>query len=269
MGTITNTLENSWLNHIFKVTPNTPPTALFVALCTASISDTATGANLPEVANANSYQRTSVGTFATASSRSTTNESDIDFPQASGGDWGTVTYFAIVDSQTYGAGNAIAWGAFTTPKTVYSGNTAKILAGDLDIAVSASAMGTYLANKMLDHSLKNISYTVPTNLYVGLATASIADDGSTLPEPPEAAAYARKNHNSWQTSSAGTTNNFGAVTFDTATNSWGTITGEFISDASTYGGGNLLVWGTLDSSQAITTNDVLEFASGALQINLD
>ena len=41
-----------------------------------------------------------------------------------------------------------------------------------------SAMSDYLENKILDHVLGTTAYTAPTTVYVGLATASFADDNS-------------------------------------------------------------------------------------------
>ena len=61
-----------------------------------------------------------------------------------------------------------------------------------------------------------------------------------------------------------------AITFATATASWGTITHwlmlNHLSDAASSS--NTLLWGTLDTSKAIGTDDVAEFADGALDITL-
>ena len=41
-----------------------------------------------------------------------------------------------------------------------------------------SAMSDYLENEILDHILATGAYTMPTTVYVGLATASFNDDNS-------------------------------------------------------------------------------------------
>jgi hypothetical protein len=41
-----------------------------------------------------------------------------------------------------------------------------------------SAMSDYLENEILDHILGTGAYTMPTTVYVGLATASFNDDNS-------------------------------------------------------------------------------------------
>lgn len=258
--------ENKVIDHVLKVDEFTQPT-LYVALCTGSISDAMTGATLPEVADANNYERVAAGAFDAAASRASENTADISWPQSTGAQ-GTISHWALVDSATHGAGNMIAYGAFTTPKSIANGNTAKILAGDMDITVNAGGMSDYLADDMLDHILGTAAYTVPTNIYAGLSTGSIADDstGATIDEPTDLS-YARKLHNSWTTGSAGSSHNFGALTFATATGSWGTIEDTFLADALTAG--NVLFHGDLGASQAITVNDILEFASGSFAISID
>jgi hypothetical protein len=125
-----------------------------------------------------------------------------------------------------------------------------------------------LENKLLDHVFKNTSYAQPTNIYVALCTAAPTDasTGSTITEP-SGGAYARTVMNAWNTASGGSTANTNAITFPTATASWGTVTHYAICDAST--GGNVLAWGALDTSRLISADDVAEFAAGAITVNLD
>lgn len=63
------------------------------------------------------------------------NANPIAFPQA-GGDWSggaNMTHVFLMDAST--GGNAIEWGALTTPKPVLSGDTFSFAAGDLDITL--------------------------------------------------------------------------------------------------------------------------------------
>jgi hypothetical protein len=123
----------------------------------------------------------------------------------------------------------------------------------------------YAEDALLDHAFKNTSFTVPTNLYVGLSTTTITDAGGNITEPADT--YARQNHNSWNAASSRLADNNGTVTFPQATASWGTITDWFLADALT--GGNILAYGALTASRTVGDGDQLEFASGAIDISFN
>jgi hypothetical protein len=136
MSDFSNYLENVIVNHFFRNTSTSSPAAVYVALATA-ISDAETGnAGGTEVPNSFAYQRTAV-TFGAPSNGVSTNSGDVTFPTASGGSWGTVTHFAIFDSQTHAAGNALtSWKALTASKTIADGDTAKFTTGNLSLTVA-------------------------------------------------------------------------------------------------------------------------------------
>lgn len=123
-----------------------------------------------------------------------------------------------------------------------------------------SAMSDYLENKFLDHFLGTASTTAPAAVYLSLHTANPADDASGAEVSTSGSAYVRKAI-AFSASSSGSASNSGAVEFDTATASWGTITHIGIWDASSSG--NLLFYGALDASKAIASGDVFKVnASG-------
>ena len=126
----------------------------------------------------------------------------------------------------------------------------------------------YAEAKILDHVFKIASFTQPSNLYVALSTTTPVDDGSNVTEPV-GNGYARTLCNGWTRSGTSPTQvqNTAAVTFPTATGSWGTLTHFVIYDASTSG--NPIAWGALGASQAITTNDIAQFAANALTVTQD
>ncbi len=128
------------------------------------------------------------------------------------------------------------------------------------------SFSNYLENKILDHVFKTASFTVPTNIYVALSTADPTDSGGSIAEP-SGNAYARTACNTWDAASGGAIANTGAVTFPTATGSWGTITHFALFDASTAG--NMLAHGSLAVSKAITTGDTPKFNAGDIDITLD
>lgn len=124
---------------------------------------------------------------------------------------------------------------------------------------------TFLQQELLDHIGGNGSYTAPTP-YVGLFTAAPSDAGGGT--EVSGGDYARVNANTSFGAASGTTmSNDGAITFPTATASWGTVTHFGIFDASTTG--NLLVWGALGTSKAVGSGDTASFAIGELDITLD
>jgi hypothetical protein len=83
----------------------------------------------------NDYARVTLTNNATnwpaASGGAKANGTAITFPQASGGNWGTVTHFAIHDHATLD--QILYWGAVTPNKAVNDGDTASFAVGDLDV----------------------------------------------------------------------------------------------------------------------------------------
>ena len=107
------------------------------------------------------------------------------------------------------------------------------------------------------------------SLYVSLHTADPTDTGSDANEV-SGGSYARqavaRSGSGW-TVSGNNGSNAAAITFPTATGSWGTITHFGIHYDN--GASSMVLHGALTSSKAITTDDIFEFAIGDLDINLD
>lgn len=264
MGSLTNFAELEMLDHVLGVGAYSQDANLYLALCTSDPGETATGASMNECANANSYARTEITDFANASARSIAHNADVTFPEATGS-WGTVTHWAIVTSGTYGSGNVLAYGSFTTSKTIVSGNIPKAPSGDLVITAQTGGMSTFLVNELLDHFFLNGSYAPPT-IYIGASTSNPGDTGSQSGEP-SGNNYARVSGIGFDAASNGASANSDDITFNTASGSWGTIGYVFLADALTSG--NVLMSAALDVSQPIDTNDILEFLAGQLDITVD
>ena len=145
-ASMTDFLENKLIDAIFRNTAYTMPTVLAVALFTAaSACDAST---VTEVTNANAYARValnpSVSNWAntqnsgtavsSGTSGTTSNSTTVTFPTATGS-WGTINYFGIYDSATYGAGNLLFCAAVTTPQTINTGATPSFSAGSLTIQI--------------------------------------------------------------------------------------------------------------------------------------
>lgn len=125
-------------------------------------------------------------------------------------------------------------------------------------------LSNYLENKLLDHVLRNTSYTSPTTTYVGLYTSN-PDEGNTGTEV-SGGSYARQPL-SVTTASGGIVTSSADVTFPQATASWGTISHIGILDAVTSG--NLLMYTALTTSKTIDEGDILKISTGSLTASLD
>jgi hypothetical protein len=122
----------------------------------------------------------------------------------------------------------------------------------------------YLENKLLDHVLRNVSYTSPTTVYVGLFTAGPTD--TTSGTEVSGGAYARQIL-SVTTASDGIVTSSADVNFPQATANWGTITHIGLHDAITSG--NLLMYTPLTTSKVIEADDILKINTGSLTVTLD
>lgn len=93
----------------------------------------------------------------------------------------------------------------------------------------------YLANKLLDHALKNTAYTQPSTVYLALFTTAInKKDAIGTPTEVSGTGYARKAI-TFASASQGASLNSAAVTFDAPTADWGTVISMAIVDASSSG----------------------------------
>ena len=134
------------------------------------------------------------------------------------------------------------------------------------------SFSNFLENEVLDHLFGKATYTAPATLYVGLWKAALSDSssGSTANEV-SGGSYVRKavtnNNTNWPTASGGAKANGTAITFVTATASWGTVTYFAILDAASAG--NILGWGQLTVAKTIGSGDTASFAVGDLDITLD
>ncbi len=256
-------LANSLLDHVLKTASYTSPTNIYIALSRANPQADNSGIDEPI-----GCARVLCNTWNTASDRKTNNTNTIVFAEATT-NWGVISHVGIYDDAD--GGNLLAFGELSNYKTVISGNTVSFNAETIEIKFEPSGISTYLANKLLDHTFKVGSYSVPTNIYVALTTMAVTDvmTGTTITET-SFSDYARLLHNVWHVASSQLANNDGEIHFDNggvgAEESWGTIVCFAILDAITLG--NLLFYGTLDNSKEIVIGDSPLFVDASLNINL-
>lgn len=119
----------------------------------------------------------------------------------------------------------------------------------------------YLEEKLLEHSLGVHSYTMPTNVYMALYTATPSDTGGGT--QVSGSGYARQAI-TFGEYSAGSIANTNEITFTASGGSFGTVVAFGIFDASTSG--NLLYWSTITST-AVADGESLVFAVGQVTIS--
>jgi hypothetical protein len=140
-----------------------------------------------------------------------------------------------------------------------------------------AGMSDYLEGEILNHIFRTSSFVKPSTIAIALVTSPIVDSdtGSTIAEVANSNGYARvvlnPSDSNWAAPVAGdgVTSNSIAITFPQATGSWGTVSGVAILDSSTYGSGNVLLFGTLAVSKTINNGDTFTFAISGLSITLD
>ena len=128
MSAMSDYLENEILDHILGTGAYTMPATVYVGLSTASFNDDNSGTEL----TGNNYAR-EAATFTAAASGATSNSAAIEFNAATGS-WGLVSHFGIFDAAS--AGNLLIHGAFTSSKTIATGDILRIAAGDLDVTAA-------------------------------------------------------------------------------------------------------------------------------------
>ena len=128
MASASNVTETLLLKYSLTTDAVTRPTAWYIGLHTADVTDAGTGTEV----TGNAYARTAVS--FTVSGDVATNSATVTFPTASGGNFGTVTHIGIWSAST--AGSVYYHGALTASKIVNDGDTFTIQASALTITLA-------------------------------------------------------------------------------------------------------------------------------------
>jgi len=128
MGSFADYWENEILDHIFNKDSYAAP-VIYVGLSTADPGDDGAGLSEPSGAGYSRVQ-TSASDWNSAAGGTIDNASLIEFPIATGS-WGTLTHFALFDAAS--GGHLLTHGALTQAKTIDSGDTARVAAGELNV----------------------------------------------------------------------------------------------------------------------------------------
>lgn len=145
MAAFSDWMESGIIDHFLRGTTISKPTVIAIALCSGVPTDSNTGANIPEVANAGGYARYNAGppndnafyragSVPQVSNGATENTSGYTWPTCTS-TWGWVSGIAILDSATIGAGNVLFHGALSVAKLVTTSDVFSISSGSLDITL--------------------------------------------------------------------------------------------------------------------------------------
>jgi len=268
MGSISDYLEDEFLDHILKTDAGFSPAAtLYVGLSTADPTDSDGGIAEP----GDTYTREAI-TFSAAATRAIIQNGAIEFPEANGS-WGTVTHWFICDHETnttWGTNvNMYAHGALSAGKAIVDGNTPSIADTEVQVSVDATGMSDYLANAFLNWAFRAQALAQPTSLWVGLVEGSAgiadADTGSTVDEL-DFSTYARVQEDNWSASAAGATDNDDLIDFGVLDGASGeTIDGIGLFDASTVG--QLLFYDNT-VNQVVNAGDSVNIPAGDFNISI-
>ena len=142
MSALSDYLEAALLDHVFRNTSYTRPTAIYVGLHTDAPGED-TQANECDFAG---YARqdaadggtidtgwTAVADAATGTGKQTTNAQVLTFPPNGDGADVTVTHVALYDGPT--GGNMLFWAALDAPKLLETGDVLTFLAEDLVVSL--------------------------------------------------------------------------------------------------------------------------------------
>jgi hypothetical protein len=119
----------------------------------------------------------------------------------------------------------------------------------------------YAENKVNELLVGKTAFTLPT-AYVALFTVAPGESGGGT--EVTGGSYARKATAGadWNASSGGSISNATALSFATATASWGTVVAFALFDAVTAG--NMLIFGSLTTSKPIGSGDTATFPIGSI-----
>lgn len=130
MSQLSDYAEKLVLDWMMTTGAATRPTSWYVALYTATPSDSGGGTEV----STGGYTRQSVTFGAAATPGGTTSNTNTVSWTASGANYGTVTSIGIFDAST--TGNLLWWGPLTASKTVNDGDTLQFTAGNIALTLA-------------------------------------------------------------------------------------------------------------------------------------
>lgn len=126
---------------------------------------------------------------------------------------------------------------------------------------------TFFKNLVANAVFHADSVSIPGTYYIGLSSTEPNENGENVSEPIGSTGYSRVSlNNMFSPAIQGVIQNKAPVSFPTATASQGLISYYCIFDNSV--GGNLCVYGALNESKNVGSQDTLSFPAGELEIQV-
>ncbi len=248
MASLSDYLENAWLDHLLGTASYTPPSNVYIQLHTGAPGETG-AANVAATST-----RVIIG-FDAPSGLAIASTSEVDMGTAAADE--TLTDFTIWDALT--AGNCLVIGTMADVVAT-TGDPLTFAAGDVTVTCSG-AFTTFSAQEMLDHTFRGNAYTMPTGQFVKL---HLGDPGLAATGNP-AAETTRVDAGAFSAASAGTADNDAAIQW-TSVAATEDVSHSSLWDASTAG--NALLQGALTTTKSLVAGQDAEFAAGALDYSM-
>lgn len=136
-----------------------------------------------------------------------------------------------------------------------------------------TAFSDYFENEILDHAFGGgaRAYTPPATYYMALFTAvgGLETNSPAISEVDAVATGYARVAVAFDAASGGAVSNTAAVPFPIATAAWGIVNYGAVVSNNVEGSGNILAYGSLQSSVDIGIGDTFTFQIGDIQISLD
>jgi len=247
---LSNSYENSMLDHITGRTTLTFVAQIYVSLHTADPGET--GAN--EFSDSG-YARKAIN-FNAATTSGAINNGQVDFNSIVDGPV-TAAHFGLWTAAS--GGTFIFGGAFTSSKNYVIGATPKILDDALTVSTTGN-WSNYLIPEILDHILGTTAWTKPASVQVHLYTTNptAADSGTEV----SGNGYTAQT-TGFDAASGGATDNTDEEDFGPATGNWGSVTHWGLRDNS---GTNLLLFNAWDTAFSPVNGDDYILNAGDLDL---
>lgn len=255
MGSLTNYAELEVLDHILKTGSYSPPGTVYLALFTADPGETG---SVAAEADYTGYERAAI-TFGAADARAITQNAQVNFPASTGGS-SVCSHWGLMAAGTKTVSDMIAYGAFTTPKTVTSGYQPFVATGKVVVSFSTGGISTTFSNTVLNWLFRAQALAFPTTIQVALFSTVCSD--ATAGTELSGSGYARTTCNVWDVAASGASANTSAITFPVATGDWSAAVMAAVYVDAVYA-----LW--LDVNDlTVLSGEYARFIAGALDVTL-
>jgi len=112
--------------------------SVYGCCCDGDPTDTGDLAN-QEIAAASAYARTACVFGDNAATGTISNTAALEFPAASGGNWGTIGWLAIASADVEAVDDMIASGPLSASKVIDDGDQLVFAIGNIDVAIAVQA----------------------------------------------------------------------------------------------------------------------------------